>query len=102
MAVIMTHTSIYAADVAAACSKARPTAPPPIIYTHKTGDASMAMDWVKRYKAGQEERDIILSMRVCKGLEVDTALVLDITGGSGVENMVMRAVAGVILVTRKK
>ena len=59
-----------------------------------------AMDWVKRYKAGQEERDIILSNDVCRGWEVDTALVMDIS--YGVENMVMRAVAGLILVTQHK
>ena len=91
---------------------ARPTFPPAINYSTKLDDGNEedpknatiddVKTWLENRSFGQEERDIILCEKTTRGWEVDTHIVLHLTGGTDYfPNLVMRGMANVILVTKK-
>ena len=58
-------------------------------------------EWLRRRRSGEEERVLFLDQHVTRGWEANHLLVVSLWG-SGLENLVMRAVGYCVLVTKKK
>ena len=69
--------------------------------THNNSTVNDVKEWLAYFAYRKGERDIILDIHVCRGWEVDTAIVVNMEADyeEWFRNLVMRGSANVILLT---
>ena len=58
-------------------------------------------EWLRRRRSGEEKRCLIADEQVSRGWEASHVMVVDLTGGLAMENLVMRTIGFCALVKRK-
>ena len=79
--------------------RARPGAPAPVVYTQYEGKEQEVRDWLKKWKSGHEERDLVTDGECTRGWETDSLVAVE-GPGEGVENLVMRGKVFVVAVKK--